>query len=126
MNEEITRIEVYTRENKEPIKIFDNASFIEKLMTKLNNATAEKISDTSEIAIPPYKVKFKNKEKSLIELGFHQTENGAYYLDSDNQVRYTINMPLPDVPLETNSMTEEEIEKLNKKERKLEENFRSN
>ncbi|MGD6831238.1 hypothetical protein ACQCT5_03685 [Sutcliffiella halmapala] len=122
--EGITNIEVYNWENKELVKIIDDASFIENFVTELNKANGEEISDTADIAILPYEIIFKNKEQTIIELGFDQTENEAHFMDYENSIRYTLDITLPNIPLATTSpMTKEEIEEANKKEKELEEQY---
>lgn len=122
--EGITNIEVYNWENKELVKIIDDASFIENLVTELNKANGEEISDTADIAILPYEIVFKNKEQTIIELGFDQTENEAHFMDYENSIRYTLDITLPNIPLATTSpMTIEEIEEANKKEKELEKQY---
>lgn len=116
-----TKIDIYNWENKDLIHTIEDASFIENLVTKLNKANGEKISDTADIAMLPYKVHFKNKEETILELGFDQTKDEAHFMDYENSIRYMVDITLPNVPLTTASpKTKEEIEEENKKELELE------
>lgn len=63
-----TKIEIYNWENKDLIHSIEDATFIEGLVTRLNKANGEKISDTADIAMLPYKVHFKNQEETILEL----------------------------------------------------------
>lgn len=122
--EGITNIEVYNWQNKELVKNIDDASFIENLVTKLNKANGEEISDTADIGILPYEIVFKNKEQTIMELGFGQTEGEAHFMDYENSISYTLDITLPNIPLATTSpITKEEIEEGNKKEKELEEEY---
>jgi len=95
LDEDVTKINVYNWESEELIKSFEDTAFIELLVNKLNNAKAEKISDTSDIAAPPYKITFKNKTEILMELGLFQTENEARFIDIDNEIMYTVDITIP-------------------------------
>ncbi|WNF38885.1 hypothetical protein RJD24_10880 [Bacillaceae bacterium IKA-2] len=122
--EGITHIEVYNWQSKELLKTIDDASFIENLVTNLNKANGEEISDTADIAILPYEIVFKNKEQTIMELGFDQIENKSHFMDYENSIRYTLDITLPNIPLATTSpMTKEEIEEGNKKEKELEKQY---
>ncbi|WP_226679976.1 hypothetical protein [Sutcliffiella horikoshii] len=115
-----TRIEVYDWENKSLIHTMEDTSSIDDLVTKLNKADGEKISDTADIAMLPYKIQFKNKEDTILELGFDQTEDESHYMDYENSVRYIVDITVPNVPLSTASpKTKEEIDEENKKELEL-------
>lgn len=85
-----TKIEVYDWENKDLIHTMEDASSIEDLVTKLNKANGEKIHDTADIAMLPYKVHFKNKEETILELGFDQKKDEAHFMDYENTVRYVV------------------------------------
>ncbi|WP_404428613.1 hypothetical protein [Sutcliffiella horikoshii] len=63
-----TKIDIYNWENKDLIHTIEDASFIENLVTKLNKANGEKISDTADIAMLPYKIHFKNKEGTILRI----------------------------------------------------------
>lgn len=115
-----TRIEIYDWENKDLIHTIEDASFIEGLVTKLNKANGEKISDTADIAMLPYKVHLTNKEDTVLVLGFDQTEDESHFMDYENSIRYIVDITLPNVPLTTATpKTKEEIEEENKKELEL-------
>lgn len=116
-----TRIEVYDWENIELVDNIEDVTFIENLITKLDKANGEKISDTADIARLPYKVHFKNKEETIMELGFDQTKDESHFMDYENNIRYIVDSTLPNVPLTSASpKTKEEIEEENKKELELE------
>lgn len=115
-----TRIEIYDWENKDLIHTIEDASFIKDLVTKLNKANGEKISDTADIAMLPYKVHLTNKEDTVLVLGFDQTEDESHFMDYENSIRYIVDITLPNVPLTTATpKTKEEIEVENKKELEL-------
>ncbi|MGD6873631.1 hypothetical protein ACQCU1_15750 [Sutcliffiella horikoshii] len=119
--EAVTKIEIYDWENKDLIHTIEDASFIEDLVTKLNKAKGEKISDTADIAMLPYKVHFTNKEDTGLVLGFDQTEDESHFMDYENSIRYIVDITLPNVPLTTISpKSKEEIDEENKKELELE------
>lgn len=121
-SEGITNIEVYNWQNKELVKTIEDTSFIENLVTKLNKANGEEISDTADIAILPYEIVFKNKEQTIMELGFDQTLDEAHFMDYENSIRYTLDITLPNIPLAiTSPMTKEEMKQGNKSEKELEE-----
>ncbi|MGD6774669.1 hypothetical protein [Sutcliffiella horikoshii] len=116
-----TKIEVYDWENKDLIHTIEDASFIDDLVTKLNKAKGEKISDTADIAMLPYKVHLTNKEDTVLVLGFDQTEDESHFMDYENSIRYIVDITLPNVPLTTISpKSKEEIDEENKKELELE------
>ncbi|WP_010194786.1 hypothetical protein [Bacillus sp. m3-13] len=118
--EGVTKIEVYDWENKDLIHTIEDASFIDDLVTKLNKAKGEKISDTADIAMLPYKVHLTNKEDTVLVLGFDQTEDESHFMDYENSIRYIVDITLPNVPLTTATpKTKEEIEEENKKELEL-------
>ena len=95
LDEDVTKVDVYNWESEELIKSFEDTAFIESLVNKLNNAKGEKISDTSDIAAPPYKITFKNKTGILMELGLFQTESEARFMDIDNEIMYTVDTTIP-------------------------------
>lgn len=95
LDEDVTRVDVHNWESEELIKSFEDTAFIESLVNKLNNAKGAAISDTSDIAAPPYKITFKNKTEILIELGLFQTENESRFMDIDNEIMYTVDTTIP-------------------------------
>ncbi|MEH7442974.1 hypothetical protein V7201_11770, partial [Bacillus sp. JJ1122] len=56
LEEGVTKVEVYNWKDNVLIKTFEDASFIKKIVTKLNNANGKKISDTADVSAPEYKV----------------------------------------------------------------------
>ncbi len=95
LDEDVTKVDVYNWKSEELIKSFEDTAFIESLVNKLNNAKGEKISDTSDIAAPTYKITFKNKTEILMELGLFQTESEARFMDIDNEIMYTVDTTSP-------------------------------
>ncbi|MFZ3590109.1 hypothetical protein ACOI1C_12710 [Bacillus sp. DJP31] len=94
LNEDVTKVEVYNWEDKKQIKSFEDTSLINSLVTKLNKAHGEKMSDTSDIAAPTYKIIFKNKEETMMRLGLSQSESEAYFTELDSEIMYIIDLAL--------------------------------
>ncbi|MFD1019537.1 hypothetical protein ACFQ2J_10175 [Thalassobacillus hwangdonensis] len=86
---------IYEWGSNKQIKAIDDPKTIDNLVSELNAARAESVSDTGDIASPDYRILFMNGEDSLKELGYYSSEAEDRYIDVKKEMLYVIDYSLP-------------------------------